>query len=311
MGVDGFRLDAVRHLVETGPGEGQAGSPENHVVLKDLAKALHAVNPKTAMVGEVWSKTPDIASYFGQGDELEMLFDFPLAGALVKSAWSGDSTELVDALGEIAKDYPAGAVDAPFLTNHDQARVATALGKDAKRLKLAAALLLTMPGAPFIYYGEELGMANGPGGEDEWKRTPMLWTDAAPGYGFTTGKPWHNVNADQVVPSYEVQKKDQASLWNRYRQLIAVRHGSAALSHGALKVLTPAGKVFAFTREAGPERVLVVHNLSASAQTATISVEGKALTPLFADPGVSAAKADAGWTVTLAAQGSGVFRVEP
>jgi glycosidase len=310
-GVDGFRLDAVRHLIETGPGEGQAGSPGNHVVLRELAKTLHGINPKTAMVGEVWSTTPDIATYFGQGDELEMLFDFPLAGALVKSAWSGESTPVLEVLADIAKTYPKGAVDAPFLTNHDQARVATAMGKDTRRLRLAAAMLLTMPGAPFIYYGEELGLLNGPGNEDEWKRTPMLWTDAAPGYGFTTGTPWHATAASQLVSSRAVQVNDADSLWTHYRKLIAARHGSKALLHGSLEVLAPAGKVLAFSREAGGEKVVVVHNLASSAQTVVLAVKGSALKPLFIDPAVEANKTEGGFSVSLAPLSSGIFRVEP
>jgi alpha-amylase len=309
-GVDGFRLDAVRHLVETGPGAGQAGSPENHVVLKELAKTLHAINPRTAMVGEVWSTTPDIAEYFGQGDELEMLFDFPLAGALVKSAWAGDSGPVVEVLADIARAYPKGAVDAPFLTNHDQARVATALARDPQRLKLAAAMLLTLPGAPFVYYGEELGLPNGPGGEDEWKRTPMLWTDAGPGYGFTTGKPWHATAPEQVVPSYAAQVKDPGSLWSRYQRLIAARHASAALLHGGLEVLTPPGKVLAFVRQAGAERALVVHNLASSPQTVPLLARSRVAEPLFVDPGVQAASTGAGWAVTLPPYASGVFRLK-
>lgn len=311
-GVDGFRLDAVRHLVETGPGEGQAGSPENHVVLRDLAKALHAVNPNAAMVGEVWSTTPDIATYFGQGDELEMLFDFPLAGALVKTAWSGDSTPVTEALGDLARLYPAGAVDAPFLTNHDQARVATALAKDPLRLKLAAAMLLTLPGAPFIYYGEELGLLNGPGGEDEWKRTPMLWSEDGPGYGFTTGTPWQRTNPTQVVPSYAVQVKDPNSLWARYRALIAARHASPALAHGTLEVLTTSSKVLAFTRRTAAEQVVVVHNVSGSAQTVALAgVQARALVAVFSDASVTASKTGTEWSVQLPAQSSAVFRLEP
>jgi glycosidase len=198
------------------------------------------------------------------------------------------------------------------LTNHDQARVATALAKDPARLKLAATMLLTLPGAPFIYYGEELGLLNGPGGDDEWKRTPMLWTDEAPGYGFTTGTPWQRTNPAQVVPSYAAQVKDPTSLWARYRALIAARHASSALGHGGLEVLTTSSKVLAFTRRDTNEQVLVVHNLSTSPQTVVLSaVQAQALAPLFVDAHVTATKNGLEWSVQLPAQSSGLFRVEP
>jgi glycosidase len=172
-------------------------------------------------------------------------------------------------------------------------------------------MLLTMPGAPFIYYGEELGLLNGPGNEDEWKRTPMLWTDAGPGYGFTTGTPWHATAASQLVPSRAAQVTDSESLWTHYRKLIAARHDSLALSQGTLEVLAPAGKVLAFTRTSASEMVVVVHNLASSAQTVALAVKGSALKPLFVDPGVEASKAEGGFSVSLAPLSTGIFRVEP
>lgn len=314
-GVDGFRLDAVRHLVETGPGAGQEGSEENHVYLRSLAQVLHAANPEAAMVGEVWSTTEDIAKYFGRGgDELELLFDFPLAGALVKSAWSGDAQPIIEVLAQSARAFPPGAVSAPFLTNHDQPRVATALGKDTRRLRLAAALLLTMPGSPFIYYGEELGLPNGPGNEDEWKRTPMPWREGAGlGLGFTTGTPWHPSAPSQRVDPVAQQVGDAGSLVSRYRALIRARHASSALSRGRLELVSPpsgvpgAPGVLAFLRTEGEERVLVAHNLSGSAVTASLAVEGNPLDALFADPGASLDRDRAGLLLRLGAFESGAF----
>jgi glycosidase len=309
-GVDGFRLDAVRHLVETGPGAGQEGSEENHVYLRSLAQAVHAANREAAMVGEVWSTTDDIAKYFGRGgDELELLFDFPLAGALVKSAWSGDAQPILEALAQSARAFPPGAVSAPFLTNHDQPRVATALGKDPRRLRLAAALLLTMPGSPFIYYGEELGLPNGPGNEDEWKRTPMPWREG-PGLGFTTGAPWHPSAPSQRVEPAAQQVGDPASLRSRYRALIKARRASSALSRGRLEVLPAPSGVLAFLRIEGEERVLVAHNLSGSAVTASLAVEGHPGPALFADPAVRLEVDRAGLVLRLGALESGAFLLQ-
>ena len=307
-GVDGFRLDAVRHLVETGPGPGQEGSEENHVYLRELARAVHAARPQAAMVGEVWSTTGEIAKYFGRGDELEMLFDFPLAGALVKSAWSGDAQPVLDALAEMKRSYPVGACSAPFLTNHDQVRVATALGRDSQRLRLAAALLLTMPGSPFLYYGEELGMPNGPGSEDEWKRTPMQWGEGA-GLGFTTGTAWHATAPTQLVAPVARQQGDRASLLARYRSLIAARKSSVALSRGDIEPLSAPSSVLAFLRTEGDERVLVAHNLSGARVVADFTVGGESAVPLFADPNARIERMGPSWRAQLGPYESGMFRL--
>lgn len=312
-GVDGFRLDAVRHLVETGPGAGQAGSDENHEYLRALAAAVRAANPQAVLVGEVWSTTDDIARYFGRGDELDLLFDFPLADALVKSAWSGEARPIVETLEAMAAKYPPGAVSAPFLTNHDQPRVATALGRDARRLRLAAALLLTMPGTPFIYYGEELGLANGPGVDDTWKRTPMPWSDG-PGLGFTTGTPWQATSPAQLPVPFSSQRSDPSSLLARYRALVRARASSPALALGSLELLSSAGQVLAFTRTlvgSPTEQVLVVHNLSGA--RAEVWVEGlgaRDARGLFVDRDVEVTPGPSGWSVRLPPYASGIFRLE-
>jgi glycosidase len=310
-GVDGFRLDAIRHLVETGPGAGQAGSEENHVFLREFRDALRAVNPQVMLVGEVWSTTEDIAPYYGRtgDDELQMLFDFPLAGALVNAAWSGDASSVKDLLRESAARYPAGAIDAPFLTNHDQSRVATALGQERGRLGMAAAMLLTLPGAPFIYYGEEIGLPNGPGNADEQKRTPMLWDDG-PQHGFSTHAPWQATAPSQLVPPVSAQEKDSTSLQARYRSLIRARHASGALRQGTLTLLDPqTSHVLAFLRRDGEETVLVAHNLSAGPHQVTLPGPGEDFDPLFLDPKVEVERTSAGWAFSLPAFSSAVVRV--
>ena len=121
-----------------------------------------------------------------------MNFNFPLASAVVDGVNSGNANRIRQTLRDVISAYPQGIIDAPFLTNHDQTRLATVLGNDAGKLRNAAAILLTLPGAPFIYYGEEVGLQNGPTSADESKRTPMPWTASG---GFTTGTPWFAVRA--------------------------------------------------------------------------------------------------------------------
>jgi glycosidase len=309
-GVDGFRLDAIRHLVETGPGEGQSGSPENHVFLRELRKVVVEAKPDAVLVGEVWSNTFDIADYYGtNGDELQLLFDFPLSTAIVEGVKAGSGETIAATLAEVQRTYPKGAVDAPFLTNHDQIRIATQLGNDRAKLGSAAAVLLTIPGAPFLYYGEELGMPNGPSGDDEWKRTPMAW-DAGPNAGFTSAeRPWQRSARTQAVAPAAAQSADAGSLLSRYRNLVRARKGSPALSRGGLELVAAPPALLAFLRRAGDEVVLVAHNLGASPADVTLPTAGATAEPIFADDGAALVRAAEGWRVTLPPAASGAWRV--
>jgi len=316
-GVDGFRLDATRHLFANGPGDLQNDQPETHDYLREFSAAVRQAKPQATLVGENWTETPKIAAYYGstaavrEGDELPMSFNFPLAEAIVKAVHDGDASGIAAKYQEMAGLYPAGIIDTPFLTNHDQPRVATQLGDDPAKLRSAAALLLTLPGAPFLYYGEEVGLHNGPGGKDEFKRTPMPW-DASAGGGFTTGQPWFDFAPGKETANVAAEAADPGSLLSHYRRLARLRHASAALKQGDLKLLTPgdhATPVLAYLRQSGKERVLVVHNLAAGEVTAgPYAVPGKRLDLLFG-PTVKPAKGPEGWSVTLPAGASGVWRV--
>lgn len=316
-GVDGFRLDATRHLFANGPGEEQNDQPETHVFLKELSARVRRVAPAAVLVGENWTETPIIARYFGStaaiagGDELPMNFDFPLAAALVEGVKQGDAAGIAAKLAEIQALYPPGVNDAPFLTNHDMVRVATLLEGDPARLKSAAAILLTLPGAPFLYYGEEVGLLNGPGRDDQYKRTPMPW-DASAGGGFTTGKPWFDFAPGKETANVAAQTGDPASLLSCYRRLIRARKASRALRLGSLELLSEGpGPVLAYIRVEGRERVLVVHNLGdAASETGPLELRGRRAETLFATPGTPPPRRTrAGWTVRLPAGASGVWRL--
>jgi alpha-amylase len=316
-GVDGFRLDATRHLFANGPGELQNDQPETHDYLREFAGTVRQAKPQAVLVGENQTGTPQIAAYYGStavvkgGDELPMSFNFPLAAAIVKAVHDGDSSAIAAKLQEMAELYPAGIIDTPFLTNHDQQRVATQLGDDPARLRTAAAILLTLPGTPFLYYGEEVGLQNGPGTQDEFKRTPMPW-DGSAGGGFTTGQPWYDFAPGKETANVAAEAADPGSLLSHYRRLIQLRHASAALKKGDLKLLTPGDRsapVLAFLRQSGKDRVLVVHNLTAGeVQAGPYKIPGKRLDPLFG-PAAKPARGADGWTVTLPAGASGVWRV--
>jgi alpha-amylase len=181
--------------------------------------------------------------------------------AIVEGVKSGNAVPIATALRRINDEYPKGIIDTPFLTNHDQIRIATVVQSDPGKLRNAAAILLTLPGTPFVYYGEEIGMVNGPTNADEWKRTPMRWT---PSGGFTTGTPWYPYTS---ALSVEEQIRDSQSLLSYYRKWISARKSSTALMKGDLIPVETAAGVLGYIRNSGSgERALVLHNLTALPQ---------------------------------------------
>ncbi len=316
-GVDGFRLDAARHLVEDGPGDQQTNTPGTHAFWREFAAHVRAVAPEAILVGENWTSTDKIAEYYGSvdslagGDELTMSFNFPLAGSIVRSVRTGDPEPIVTTLGDMSRFYPAGVLDATFLTNHDMPRVATELASDPARLRLAAALLLTLPGTPFLYYGEEVGLSGGK--PDPNIRTPMPWNDRDAGGGFTTGTPWRRFSPGREQANVAAQSGDPASLLSHYRRLVHLRASSPALRRGTILLLDPGpgnAPLLAFIREERGERVLVVHNLGTAEGTAgpwDLHARGAKLV-LASVPGAKVqAKGDV--DVTVPAGGSAIWRL--
>lgn len=287
QGADGYRLDATRYLVENGPGEaGQADTPETHAVLRELSEEVRSVNPRALLIAENTVSTAALARYFGS---MPMNFNFPLADAIVKGVNEASAVRMKNTLREMAALYPAGVIDVPFITNHDQIRVATVFRNDEARLRSAAAILLTLPGIPFIYYGEEVGLQNGPTNADEWKRTPMPWTATG---GFTTAAPWHAYAPGLAQNNVERQTDDPRSLLSHYRDWIRARKNSAALMKGALTLLETDARVLAYTREWGGERAVVVHNLGDRRLAVTLPAAA-GYEPLILFPGVQLAGSSA------------------
>jgi len=295
QGVDGFRLDATRYLIEDGPGSGQYDTPETHQLLKEFNADVTQTKPDATLVAENTVDTATIATYYA---DVPMNFNFPLASAIVDGVNRGNATQIVSTIRDVIKDYPAGAIDAPFLTNHDQVRIATQLSNDAGKLRDAAAILLTLPGAPFIYYGEELGMQNGPGGADEQKRTPMPWSASG---GFTTGAPWFGYAPGLTSQNVASEATDPNSLLAYYRSWIAARHASRALLKGDITPIDAPPQVLAFTRDSGDQRVIVVHNIG-NTPASFAADTGEALR---LDAGVTVS----GGTINLPAHTSGVWRL--
>jgi glycosidase len=244
MGADGFRLDAVRHLLEEGTT--YAGTPSTHAWLAGFDDFVDTVDPEALTVGEVWDTTAQAASYV-QGDEVDLTFQFELASGILASVQQGRPTGASEDLAALLAAYPAGQY-ATFLTNHDQPRVATTLFKDPEGNKLAATTLLTLPGVPFIYYGEEIGMTgNKP---DELIRTPMQWSGES-NAGFTGGAPWQPTNRGFEDLNVAAQDGDPDSLLSHYRRLIHLRNDHSALLRGGfVPVQSSCDSTLAFLRQA-------------------------------------------------------------
>jgi glycosidase len=154
VGVDGFRLDGARHLVEEGAV--QADSDLTHAWFKTFQPFYKKVSLQAMTLGEVWTTTDVVAKYV-QGDQFDLAFDFDLASSFVSSANKRSASDARLRLAIANKFFKPGQF-ATFLTNHDQDRVMSVLGDDVGKAKAAATLLLTAPGVPFLYYGEEIGL---------------------------------------------------------------------------------------------------------------------------------------------------------
>ena len=295
VGVDGFRLDAIRHLVEDG--DTMNDTPETVAWLAAFHAHVKQARPDALTVGEIWTSTEIVSDYL-RADAVDIAFEFDLATALIDAAKSGRRDKLAYTVENVAASYPDGRY-ATMLSNHDQNRVATELKEDPARLKLAAGLLLTLPGVPFLYYGEEIGQIGAK--PDEMIRNPMPWTGDV-NAGFTAAaRPWQRLQPGHERRNVAAQSADPDSLLNHYRRLVQLRQATPALSHGSVRVLD-AGRddVIAWQREAGGQRVVVVANLSGDSITG-VQLPGIGLAG--AAELLSGARTGAGGAIDLAPHG--------
>lgn len=261
VGVAGFRLDAVRYLIEDG--NRLADSTANVDYLKNFLTFIKGLNREAYMVGEVWSGTEITSAYVP--NSVDQVFSFDTQAAIVGSLKMENKEELEFALYNVMQYLPLGTA-AFFLSNHDMDRIMSQIGADFQKAKLAAALLMTMPGTPYIYYGEEIGQQGVKAGTDENWRRPMQWGDGpAPGLGFTTGRPWgRGFNQPGVENTVASQTNDPDSLLNWYRNLIRLRASASALRTGRfVPVDTNSPMVYSFLRWDPSGAYLVVLNLGA------------------------------------------------
>lgn len=260
LGVDGFRLDGARYIVEDE--QKQADTPATHEYYKHLRETVKAINPQALLLGEVWTDNFTVSTYT-KGDELDLAFNFDLASGIMASAKSGKADKVKNGLTFTLKLFPTGQ-SAPFLTNHDMDRVMSELGGDVEKAKNAAAMLLTAPGVSFTYYGEEIGMSGKRGSEntDIQRRLPMQWTTGE-NAGFTTGTPWAPLYPFYSATNVEAQTDKPDSLLSFYRDWIHLRNQHPALLFGDTYIIDSSNPaVYAILRSGQGEGILTLVNLS-------------------------------------------------
>ncbi len=255
VGVDGFRLDSAKHMIEEG--SVQANSQPTHDWWQDYYEFYKVIKPDAMTVAEVWDDTQVAASYV-KGEECDISFEFWLAGAMIESVNAGDEGKVKDQFHLSYSTFPEMQFGT-FLTNHDMDRVMSQLFNDDNKMRAAASLLLTAPGVPFIYYGEEIGMQGDQ--SHDWVRRPMQWSDEM-NSGFSTGSPWQPLAP--AWDSYNVADElvDEEFILSHYQNMIRIRNEHAALRVGEMDVLTTTDEaVFSIMRVSEDEAVLVLVNL--------------------------------------------------
>ncbi len=308
-GVDGLRLDAVPYLCER-EGTNNENLPETHDVLRRVRATIDEGFPDRMLLAEANQWPEDTRPYFGDGDECHMAFHFPLMPRMYMALAQEDRHPITDILRQ-TPEIPESCQWAIFLRNHDELtlemvtdeerdylwrvyatdsrarlnlgirrRLAPLMGNDRRKIELMNALLMSMPGTPVIYYGDEIGMGDNIYlGDRDGVRTPMQWSADRNG-GFSRADPQRLYLPVIMDPVYgyqavnvEAEQRDSASLLHWMRRLIQVRKQHRAFGRGSLSFLYPGNrKIVAYVRELGEEQILCVANLSASAQSADLDL---------------------------------------
>jgi glycosidase len=298
-GVDGFRFDAVGHLVENGSSAWN-NQPQNLPILRD-ARTLIDGYARRFLVCE----GPDAPLPYAEA--CGSAFAFGHHARIVEAA-RGNPT----AIRAVADHFRSAPLTmATMLANHDSfagQRVFDQLGGNLAQYKLAAATTLLMPGTPFIYYGEEIGLAGAAGLSGDPKlRTPMSWSGDTRTAGFTTGTPYRNLAANVATHNVAAQQADPNSLLNFYKAMLALRNGLAPIATGSYEAVRVEGSVLSFQRALGTQRVVVVVNYGTVAATMTLSAlpAGALLASRFPTGGADV-DADAAGSVAIAMPGQSV-----
>ncbi len=259
IGVDGFRVDAAKHLIEEG--DKRENTPATHEWYKGFYTAYKKQNPQAYTVGEVFGAGSSIIKSY-TGNQLDHIFNFEMSSGFVNSAKGEANSGINSAVKFALQDMPDFNF-ATFLTNHDQTRSMSVFNGNVDKAKIASFLMLTSPGTPFIYYGEEIGMQGQKPDED--LRLPMQWS-ADEFAGFSMTSPWRAPAKDYQLVNVALQSGDSNSLLEHYRALIKLRGTHPSLRTGEVILLdTKNPGVYAALRVNKDETILVLVNLTGEA----------------------------------------------
>ena len=321
MGVDGFRLDAVPYLVER-EGTNCENLPETHTILKELRRKLDEQFPGRMLLAEANQWPADLRPYFGDGDEFHMAFHFPLMPRMFMGLKLEDRKPITEILQQ-TPEIPPSCQWSLFLRNHDELtlemvtdierdymydmyaesktmrlnlgirrRLAPLLNNDRRRIELMNGMLMSLPGTPIIYYGDEIGMGDNISlGDRNGVRTPMQWNGGW-NSGFSIAKPeqlYAPLIQDPVYgyPAVNVlsQRESEHSLFRWMQRIVSVRRATAAFGRGSIEFLYPANhRILAYLRRLGRDTVLAVNNLSGTAQAVELDLQrykGNILVEMF------------------------------
>jgi maltose alpha-D-glucosyltransferase/alpha-amylase len=331
MGVDGFRLDAVPYLVER-EGTSCENLPETHAVIKQVRKRLDEFYPGRMLLAEANQWPADVRAYFGDGDEFHTAFHFPLMPRMFMAVKLEDRKPIIEILDQTPA-IPENCQWCIFLRNHDELtlemvtdverdymydeyatdktmrinlgirrRLAPMMENDRRRIELLNGLLMSMPGTPIVYYGDEIGMGDNIYlGDRNGVRTPMQWNGGTnAGFSFADPERLYSPLISNSVYGYQVvnvdsQRRFSHSLLSWMKALIKTRNSYRVFSRGTMEFFRPSNhRVLAYIRELGNEKILVVNNLSSSAQAVELDVQrykgyipiemfGRNLFPRFGD----------------------------
>ncbi len=308
-GVDGFRLDAIPYLCER-DGTNNENLPETHAIIRKLRAQLDAYAKGKVLLAEANQWPEDVQEYFGQGDECHMAYHFPLMPRIYMAIAQADRFPITDILRQ-TPDIPSNCQWALFLRNHDELtlemvtdverdylwstyandprarinvgirrRLAPLMDNDRRKIELMNSLLLSFPGTPIIYYGDEIGMGDNIYlGDRNGVRTPMQWTPDRNG-GFSRADPARLYAPTIMDPVYgyesvnvEAQSRSLSSLLSATKRLISVRKSTLAFGRGTMAFIRPVNRsVLAYIRQHGDEVILCVANLSRSAQATELDL---------------------------------------
>ena len=321
LGVDGFRLDAVPYLIER-EGTSCENLAETHEVIRELRRKVDEQFPGTMLLAEANQWPSDLRPYFGNGDEFHMAFHFPLMPRMFMGLRLEDRKPITEILQQ-TPEIPPSCQWCLFLRNHDELtlemvtdverdymydiyakdktmrlnlgirrRLAPLLDNDRRRIELMNGMLMSLPGTPIIYYGDEIGMGDNIYlGDRNGVRTPMQWSGGWNG-GFSAADPESLYSPSILNPVFGYpavnvlsQRRTPHSLLSWTKHLLGTRRSSPVFGSGSIEFLFPVNhRVLAYVRQLGRETVLVVNNLSSAAQAVELDLrryKGNILIEMF------------------------------